>query len=165
MCAQDEVTQTATRMPDIAEVKAKGRLVRSNARYVIYDYVRDGETYSVTELKPYMETRGHYHNDVQEYYFFISGKGRLLVGHKAHEVDADPSSPTRMGFRVPRGEFHKVENTSPRPLIFLATFAGSRDQSRAVYAEPRARTGGPEEAPGRTTSRRANDERAEGRAK
>lgn len=122
-------------MPDVYEVKERGKLVRSDHRYDIYDYVSDGTTYSVTELKPHRETRGHLHRGVQEYYFFKAGKGRFTVGDKTHEVDADSMDPSRLVFRVPRGEFHKVANTSSEPLIFLATFAGSREESNAVYSE------------------------------
>ena len=129
------------RVPAVGEVVAKGRIVRSDDRYTIYDYVRDGTTYSVTKLKPHMGTRGHHHDSVEEYYFFKEGKGKLTVGEKTYEVDAGSMGESQLTFRVPKGEFHRVENTSSGPLTFLATFVGSRDESKAVYQGRAAKTG------------------------
>lgn len=127
--------------PGVEEVKARGRLVRSDDRYAVYDYVRDGNTYSVTELRPHGETRGHRHDEVDEYYFFKEGRGTLTIGERVYEVDADSMGPSRPTFKVPRGEFHRVKNQSSRTLTFLATFAGSREEARAVYPDEKGEAG------------------------
>lgn len=120
-------------IPQVSDITRRGKLVRSDKRYDIFDYVVGGNTYSVTTLRPHQATRGHSHDDVEEWYFFKNGKGRITVGEETHEVDCRSMPPAELIFKVPKGAFHSVANLGDEPLIFVATFAGSRQESNAIY--------------------------------
>lgn len=119
--------------PPVSEITKWGRLVRSDKRYDLFDYVVDGNTYSVTTLKPHQGTRGHSHDEVEEWYFFKTGKGRLRVADQTHEIDCSTMTPDELAFNVPKGAFHSVTNLSDGELTFVATFAGARQDINTVY--------------------------------
>jgi mannose-1-phosphate guanylyltransferase len=122
-------------IPQVSEITKWGKLVRSDERYDIFDYVVDGNTYSVTTLRPHQATRGHSHEEVEEWYFFKSGRGRITIGDETHKIDCEIMDASDLTFRVPKGAFHSVLNLSDEPLTFVATFAGSRQKTNAVYEE------------------------------
>jgi mannose-1-phosphate guanylyltransferase len=126
-------SQKGPSTPQVSEITKWGRLVRSDERYDLFDYMVDGNTYSVTTLKPHQGTRGHSHDEVEEWYFFKTGKGRLTVGDETYEIDCGRMSASALAFRVPKGAFHSVTNLSGGPLTFVATFAGARQKIHSVY--------------------------------
>ncbi len=81
------------------------QLIRSNSTYNVYD-CKDLKnlSLSLTELHPKQYTGGHSHEEADEVYVFISGRGKIQIGKNflsCREGDV---------FLIPRGDFHKVWN-------------------------------------------------------
>lgn len=105
----------------IQDYKNLAQLIRSNTIYDVYDYKMQNLCLSLTELHAGQNTNGHAHN-VDEVYIFISGRGQIEIGKEVSlcgEGDV---------FIIPRGSFHKVQNTSFKELKFWCVFEkyGSR---------------------------------------
>lgn len=66
-----------------------------------------------TIVYPTGRTTGHAHKNMEEVYFILSGKGKMVIG--------DDEFPIREGdaFYVPFGEFHVTYNTGNQPLKIL----------------------------------------------
>jgi mannose-6-phosphate isomerase-like protein (cupin superfamily) len=66
-----------------------------------------------TIIYPTGKTTGHAHEDMEEVYYILSGKGKMVVG--------DDEFPVRGGdaFYVPFGEYHVTYNTGNQPLAIL----------------------------------------------
>ena len=66
-----------------------------------------------TIVYPTGRTTGHAHNDMEEVYFVLSGRGKMVIG--------EDEFPIREGdaFYVPFGEFHVTYNTGIQPLKIL----------------------------------------------
>ena len=66
-----------------------------------------------TIVYPTGRTTGHAHEDMEEVYFILSGKGKMVVG--------DDEFPIRDGdaLYIPSGAFHVTYNTGIDPLKFL----------------------------------------------
>jgi len=128
-----ERQERASSIPDVSDITRLGKLARSDERYDIFDYVVNGVTYSVTELKPFQRTGGHSHEDVEERYFFKRGKGEFTIGTTTHQIDCEAIRASGLAFRVPKGAFHRVLNTGERTLTFVTIFPGSRHSVHSVY--------------------------------
>jgi len=68
----------------------------------------------IDEIQPNNSSNGHTHEDQEEVFFFISGKGRVNVDDD--EIEVEP------GYCVfcPIGSFHQVINTGDVVLRFVA---------------------------------------------
>ena len=99
------------------EFKNTAELVKSNETYDIYDYKMDRLVISMTVLHPGKETRGHAHNDIEETYVFLEGRGQMQVGEKP-KIEVEPKDIVI----IPEGDFHKVFNPGDSDLVFLAIF-------------------------------------------
>lgn len=108
-------------------MKNDGFLVADNERYSIYDLHVNELTVSLTELKPKQQTRGHSHTDASEIYFFVSGSGKMQIGDQEYYVEKGSV------ILVPRGEFHRVFNSSVEKLVFATVFEGSRTSKKYSY--------------------------------
>lgn len=66
-----------------------------------------------TIVYPTGRTTGHVHDDMEEVYFILSGKGKMVVG--------DDEFPIRGGdaFYIPLGAYHVTYNTGIDPLKIL----------------------------------------------
>ena len=66
-----------------------------------------------TTIYPTGTTTGHSHDDMEEVYFIVSGKGIMKVG--------DDEFPVKTGdaFYVPPGEFHTTVQQGNLPLVVL----------------------------------------------
>jgi len=100
----------------LEDFKQKAELIRSNEVYDVYDLNCGHLKTSVTVLHPYMETKGHSHDDADEIYYIIQGYGLIRIG--------DESKPFRKGdiLPIPRGVFHKVFSHSTEDVILLCVF-------------------------------------------
>ena len=98
-----------------------GEKVRSNDIYELFDNNSLNDLIlSSTKLKPKKQTTGHSHSGQEEVYFFIDGKGLMILGDKEIPVqDGDV-------ILVPDGEFHRVINTTNNSLYFVCVFDGKR---------------------------------------
>ena len=63
------------------------------------------------------KTECHLHREVEEIYYFLSGRGRILVGDRYFEVESGVSILHRPGVR------HQTWNTGDVPLVFLCACA------------------------------------------
>ena len=68
-----------------------------------------------TTVYPNGTTTGHYHDDMEEIYFFISGEGIMEVGEDKFPVKAGDAC------YVPPGQFHNTYQTGLYPLVILWT--------------------------------------------
>ena len=99
-----------------------GEIIKSTSVYNL----RDNKTLknlvlSQTILHVNQNTNGHYHENQEEVYFFICGKGKMIVGDEEFEVKAGDI------VLIPDGLFHKVYNTGESDLIFNCVFDGKRN--------------------------------------
>lgn len=101
----------------IENFKTKAEKIRSTNVYDIYDYAHlKNMTLSLTELHSQEHTSGHSHNNADEVYVCLMGRGLI-------ELD-DIKSKFEEGdiVIIPRGKFHKVYNDGRRDLIFFCIF-------------------------------------------
>lgn len=66
-----------------------------------------------TIIYPTGKTTGHSHEDMEEVYFVLSGRGRMVIGNDQFPIQAGDA------FYVPFGEFHTTYNTGIEPLKVL----------------------------------------------
>ncbi len=66
-----------------------------------------------TIVYPTGKTTGHSHDDMEEVYFIVSGRGKMVVGNDEFPIQ------TGDALYVPFGEFHTVYNTGIEPLKVL----------------------------------------------
>ena len=66
-----------------------------------------------TIVYPTGKTTGHSHDDMEEVYFILSGRGKMVIGKDEFSIQAGDA------FYVPFGEFHTTYNTGIEPLKLL----------------------------------------------
>ena len=66
-----------------------------------------------TIVYPTGKTTGHSHDDMEEVYFVLSGKGKMVIGEETFPVQPGDA------FYVPFGAFHTTYNTGIEPLRIL----------------------------------------------
>jgi mannose-6-phosphate isomerase-like protein (cupin superfamily) len=66
-----------------------------------------------TTVYPTGKTTGHTHDDMEEVYFVISGKGRMVIGEDDFPIQ------TGDALYVPFGEYHETYNMGIEPLKLL----------------------------------------------
>jgi len=102
---------------NIRKYKQLAKLIRDNKIYKVYDLAKlEDIEISLTELKPHKSTKGHSHNEVDEVYIFIKGRGTMELGKKTIKAKAGDVVP------VKEGVFHRVHNPTNNVLTFWAIF-------------------------------------------
>lgn len=66
-----------------------------------------------TVVYPTGKTTGHAHEDMEEVYYILSGKGKMVIGDDEFPIQAGDA------FYVPFGEYHVTYNTGIQPLSIL----------------------------------------------
>ena len=66
-----------------------------------------------TIIYPTGKTTGHAHEDMEEVYYILSGKGKMVVGEDEFPIQAGDA------FYVPFGEYHVTYNTGNQALAIL----------------------------------------------
>jgi len=66
-----------------------------------------------TTVYPTGKTTGHAHDNMEEVYFILSGKGRMVIGEDKFPIQAGDA------LYVPFGEYHETYNTGIEPLKLL----------------------------------------------
>lgn len=66
-----------------------------------------------TIVYPTGKTTGHAHEDMEEAYYILSGRGKMVVGEDEFPIQAGDA------FYVPFGEYHVTYNTGIQPLAIL----------------------------------------------
>ena len=80
-------------------------------------------TMGYTVIYPTGKTTGHAHDDMEEVYYILSGKGRMVIGDDEFPIQAGDA------FYVPFGEFHVTYNTGNQPLAMV--WVTGKDSSAA----------------------------------
>lgn len=101
---------------NLKDFKENAELVRSNERYDLYDLKLEHLTVSMTVMKPQQETTGHSHNDIEEVYLCLEGKGKIQVGVETFDFSKNDL------VVIPVGKFHQVFNQGKKKMVFLAIF-------------------------------------------
>ena len=70
-------------------------------------------TMGQTIIYPTGKTTGHAHDDMEEVYYILSGKGKMVVGDDEFPIKAGDA------FYVPFGEFHVTYNTGIQPMAVV----------------------------------------------
>ncbi len=96
---------------------------------ILGDFYKKTEAYEVTDnlklnklvlsqivLHKGQETKGHFHNGVEEVYFFQFGQGKIKIGIETVDVQAGSI------VLVPDGHLHRVYNTGPTDLVFHTVY-------------------------------------------
>ena len=91
------------------------RLRKNNDTYRVEDFSTDKYTLSTTKLYRAKETSGHKH-DHDEVYYFVQGKGKLLLDNQTLEIIAGQF------WYIQSGQFHKVINTGDDTLVFTCAW-------------------------------------------
>ena len=98
-----------------------GKVVKATSVYTLRDNTDlKNLVLSQTILHVNQQTNGHYHEGQEEVYFFMYGKGRMIVGDQEFNVCGGDI------VLIPDGLFHKVFNTGDSDLIFNCVFNGNR---------------------------------------
>jgi len=106
-----------------------GELRAANAVYTVRDNMSMNKLIlSQTILHVGKETRGHYHEGQEEVYFFIFGKGRMILADEEFYVTAGDV------VIIPDGQFHRVINDGETDLVFNTVY-NRLEQSTTVYAK------------------------------
>ena len=66
-----------------------------------------------TIVYPTGRTTGHAHEDMEEVYFILSGKGKMVVGDDEFSIQGGDA------LYIPSGAFHVTYNPGNQPLKFL----------------------------------------------
>ncbi len=95
--------------------KKQPKLRKKDEKYETYDLELEDFTFSTTQLNKGKSTTGHSHPN-EEVYYFAKGWGRMTVGSKTQEVEAEDI------IVIPGGSFHRVFDDDCPRLFFLCIF-------------------------------------------
>ena len=107
--------------PDLDE-RSLRHVVTDRASEILRDtyYLIDTEdspsknlTMGYTVIYPTGKTTGHAHADMEEVYYFLTGKGKMAVGDDEYDIQAGDA------LYVPFGEYHVTYNTGNQPLAMV----------------------------------------------
>ena len=106
-----------------------GDFYKKTEAYEVIDNLKlDKLVLSQIVLHSGQETRGHFHNGVEEVYFFQFGQGKILIGIETVDVQAGSI------VLVPDGHLHRVYNTGATDLVFHTVYNRLKE-SNTVYAK------------------------------
>lgn len=102
-----------------------GEIVKDNEVYLLKDN-RDLNNLilSSTYLYRNQQTRGHRHQGQEEVYFFVQGRGKMIVGDETDEPFAVGPGDVVL---IPGGAFHRVINDGDSHMLFNCVFQGERN--------------------------------------
>lgn len=77
------------------------------------------------------ETRPHSHDQMEEAYFIIKGRGRLVVGPVSNNIEPQET------WSIPKGAYHYLQRSSKEPLEVMIVTASKYDLSNVVQNKKR----------------------------
>jgi len=109
----------------LSEFTKKATLVKKSSRYEVYDLGLENLVVSMTVLHEGKSTVGHSHNDTEEIYLLVEGKGEIQLGDREKEdaVSGDI-------VMIPRGIFHRVFNKGKGDLTLISFFEKYQGRGR-----------------------------------
>ncbi len=92
-----------------------GDLVKLRDPFIIFDYDDTDGRYQIgyAIIYPGGKTGGHAHEDAEEIYHIIDGKGRMIIGEEEFDIGAGDT------FIVPSQKMHSTKNTGNMPMKFF----------------------------------------------
>ena len=102
-----------------------GEVVKDNEVYLLKDN-RDLKNLILSSTRLYRgcQTRGHRHEGQEEVYFFVQGRGHMIVGEETDEpFEVSPGDVVL----IPDGAFHRVINDGDGHMLFNCVFQGERN--------------------------------------
>ena len=106
-----------------------GDFYKKTEAYEVIDNLKLGKLIlSQIVLHSGQETRGHFHDGVEEVYFFQFGQGKIKIGIETVDVQAGSI------VLVPDGHLHRVYNTGATDLVFHTVY-NRLEESNTVYAK------------------------------
>ena len=112
-------------MTNLTNFDVGGDVIKDDDTYVIKDNkTLKNLVLSSTKLYRGKSTRGHRHAGQEEVYFFVQGRGKMIVGDETSEPFS--VSPGDIVL-IPDGAFHRVINDGDSNLIFNCVFDGKRN--------------------------------------
>ena len=66
----------------LSEFTKRARLAKKSDRYEVYDLGLENLVISMTVLYEGKSTTGHFHNDIEEIYFFVKGEEEIQLNGK-----------------------------------------------------------------------------------
>ena len=102
-----------------------GEVVKDNEVYLLRDN-RDLNNLVLSSTRLYrgQQTRGHRHPGQEEVYFFVSGRGKMIVGEETDEPFDVTAGDVVL---IPDGAFHRVINDGDSHMLFNCVFQGKRN--------------------------------------
>lgn len=102
-----------------------GEVVKDNEVYLLRDN-RDlnNLVLSSTHLYRGQQTRGHRHPGQEEVYFFVTGRGKMIVGEETDDPFDVAAGDVVL---IPDGAFHRVINDGDSHMLFNCVFQGKRN--------------------------------------
>lgn len=82
-----------------------------------------------TIIYPDGKTTGHSHDDMEEVYFVLSGKGKMVIGEEEFPIKQGDA------FYVPPGPYHVTYNTGILPLQILWVTGKIKKESKSKEGE------------------------------
>jgi oxalate decarboxylase/phosphoglucose isomerase-like protein (cupin superfamily) len=102
-----------------------GEVIKDNEVYLLKDnHDLNNLILSSTRLYRGQQTRGHRHEGQEEVYFFVQGRGHMIVGDETDEPFAVGPGDVVM---IPDGAFHRVINDGDGHMLFNCVFQGKRN--------------------------------------
>jgi oxalate decarboxylase/phosphoglucose isomerase-like protein (cupin superfamily) len=102
-----------------------GEIVKDNEVYLLKDnHDLNNLVLSSTKLYRNQQTRGHRHAGQEEVYFFVQGRGKMIVGE---ETDTPFAVGPGDVVLIPDGAFHRVINDGDGHMLFNCVFQGKRN--------------------------------------
>ena len=99
-----------------------GKVIKDNEVYKLkYNAFGNKLVLSSTFLRANQHTTGHKHEGQEEVYFFVKGKGEMLIDDNRFPVEEGDV------VCIEDGEFHRVYNTGHLGLYFVCVFDGGRN--------------------------------------
>jgi mannose-6-phosphate isomerase-like protein (cupin superfamily) len=107
--------------PDLDE-RSLRHIVNNRASEILRDtyYLIDPQnspaknlTMGYTVIYPTGKTTGHAHDDMEEVYYILTGKGKMVIGEDEFPIQ------TGDAFYVPFGAFHVTYNIGNQPLAMV----------------------------------------------
>jgi mannose-6-phosphate isomerase-like protein (cupin superfamily) len=81
-------------------------------------------TMGYTVIYPTGKTTGHAHDDMEEVYYILNGKGKMVIGKDEFPIQAGDA------FYVPFGAYHVTYNTGNQPLAMV--WVTGKDQTAGI---------------------------------
>ena len=102
-----------------------GEVVKDNEVYVLKDnHDLNNLVLSSTWLYRGKQTRGHRHAGQDEVYFFVQGRGKMIVGEETDEPFDVQAGDVVL---IPDNAFHRVINDGDGHMLFNCVFQGTRN--------------------------------------